>query len=91
MLGWFNEAMDKAESPGRVMRIRKAVRDQRKMLRQNDVDDCNKSLLKEIRTALYRCEDEMGEHIPLDSDSDDEEESEMSFVSDEEFEDEIFF
>jgi len=82
LLTWFTSGMDKA-SPTRVMRIRKHVRNSLKNLQKSE-NDAYKGLIKEFRTALARCQDEMGEHIPVDSYDDFS--SDVSFSD--EFEDE---
>jgi hypothetical protein len=69
LLAWFNAGMDKA-SPSRVMRIRKHVRNNLRELQQKSEHEVFKGLIKEFRAALTRCQDEMGEHIPVDSEDD---------------------
>ena len=66
LANWFKNAMD-AENVSHAIQLRKAVRDKRKLIYSKE--DPNYEPLKiQLRTLMHRCEDEMGEHIPLDSD-----------------------
>lgn len=84
MLHWFTTAMDKGNI-SHAVKIRKRVRDKLKELKQKPDSVEISNILKD---ALRRCEKEFGEHIPIDSDDDDD------IISDsysDEFEDEDAF
>ena len=81
------------ENVSRAIQIRKAVRDRRKELRAYRDDELYAEFRKELREAMNRCEDEMGDYIPMDSDDDDDDyysEDEDDFYYDEFDEDDLF-
>jgi hypothetical protein len=68
LLNWFHESMDKGNATHAIS-IRKKVRDQLKELqRQQKGDPRFQILIQQSMAAMDRCEDEMGEFIPIDSD-----------------------
>lgn len=70
LLNWFHESMDKG-SVTHAIRIRKSVRNRLKDLRKfASTDPRFEILVQQVAVAMDRCEDEMGQYIPVDSDED---------------------
>lgn len=90
LVEWLNAALREGEIKRAVM-LRKGVRDKRKELRPFREEPRYDEMRTALREVMLRCEEEIGEHLPLDSDSDS---GEFSDDWDDEFvddDDDLFF
>jgi len=78
MFQWFSKAMDK-QNVQHAIRFRSGLRSKVKEMRKiHGKEDNYAPLFSEAKKLFRRCEDEMGEHIPMDLSSDDEDEDDGS-------------
>ena len=90
LVEWLTTALNEGQIYRAVM-LRKGVRDRRKELREFRDEPLYEPLRTALRDVMHRCEEEIGEHLPMDSDSDD---GEFSDDYDDEFvddEDDLLF
>jgi len=91
LVEWLNTALREGQI-SRAVKLRKRVRDKRKELRPFREDPRYDAMRTALRETMMRCEEEIGEHLPLDSDSDSGEFSDYwddEFVDDDD--DDLFF